>query len=56
VLWAKQRLPREDPGTGAPGEALGTSEAKQLVEYAIEQGRGGLYLHLTPDQYCKLRS
>jgi hypothetical protein len=38
------------------GEALGTSEAKQLLEYAIEQGRGGLYLHLTPDQYRKLRS
>jgi hypothetical protein len=38
------------------GEALGTSEPKQLLEYAIEQGRGGLYLNLTPDQYRKLRS
>jgi hypothetical protein len=38
------------------GQALRTSETKQLLEYAIEQGRGGLYLHLTPDQYRKLRS
>jgi hypothetical protein len=37
------------------GEALGTSEAKQLLEYAIEQGRGGIVLHLTPEQYRKLR-
>jgi hypothetical protein len=37
------------------GEALGTSEAKQVLEHAIERGRGGMYLHLTPDQYRKLR-
>jgi hypothetical protein len=24
------------------GEALGTSEAKQMLEYAIEVGRGGM--------------
>jgi hypothetical protein len=38
------------------GEALGTSEAKQMLEYATKQGRGGLILHLTPDQYRKLWS
>jgi hypothetical protein len=37
------------------GEASGTSEARQMLELAIEQGRGGIYLRLTPDQYAKLR-
>jgi hypothetical protein len=37
------------------GEAWGTSEARQMLELGIEQGRGGVYLHLTPDQYVKLR-
>jgi hypothetical protein len=37
------------------GEAGGTSEARQTLEYAIEVGRGGMYLHLTPEQYGKLR-
>lgn len=37
------------------GEALGTSEARQMLEYAIEVGRGGVYLRLTPGQYAKLR-
>jgi hypothetical protein len=37
------------------GEALGTLEQKQALEHAIEMGRGGLYLRLTPEQYHKLR-
>jgi hypothetical protein len=37
------------------GEAWGTSEAKQMLEYAIEVGRGGIYLRLTLAQYAKLR-
>jgi hypothetical protein len=37
------------------GEALGTSEAKQMLESAIEVGRGGIYLRLTPEQFAKLR-
>ena len=37
------------------GEACGTSEARQMLELAIEQGRGGVYLRLTPEQYAKLR-
>jgi hypothetical protein len=37
------------------GEALGTSEAKQMLEYAIEVGEVGLYLRLTPGQYAQLR-
>ena len=39
----------------AIGEALGTSEAKQMLEYAIEVGRGGMYLRLTPGQYAASR-
>ena len=30
------------------GEAWGTSEARQMLEHAIDQGRGGVYLRLTP--------
>jgi len=37
------------------GEAWGTSEAKQMLEYSIEVGRGGVYLRLTPEQYKHLR-
>ena len=37
------------------GEAMGTSEARQMLEYAIEVGRGCVCLRLTPDQYAKLR-
>lgn len=37
-------------------EAWGTSESRQMLENAIEVGRGGLYLNLAPDKYRKLRS
>jgi hypothetical protein len=37
------------------GEAWGTSEARQMLEYGIEGGRGGMYLRLTPGQYAQLR-
>ncbi len=37
------------------GEAWGDSESRQMLEHAIETGRGGVYLRLTPDQYRKLR-
>jgi hypothetical protein len=37
------------------GEAWGTSEARQMLEHAIETGRGGCYLRLTPSQYARLR-
>jgi hypothetical protein len=37
------------------GEAWGTSEARQMLEYAIDVGRGGVYLRLTPAQYAKLK-
>jgi hypothetical protein len=40
---------------GHRGEALGTSEARQTLEYAIEVEQGGCYLRLTPEQYRKLR-
>lgn len=37
------------------GEAMGTSEDREMLEYGIEVGRGGCYLRLTPEQYRKLR-
>ena len=37
------------------GEASGTSESRQMLEHAIETGRGGVYLRLTPGQYRALR-
>jgi hypothetical protein len=59
----KTRLPRKltfaDPEKirelARRGEAWGTSEARQMLEHAIETGRGGCYLRLTPEQYAKLR-
>jgi hypothetical protein len=37
------------------GEAWGDLESRQILEHAIETGRGGCYLRLTPEQYRKLR-
>jgi hypothetical protein len=37
------------------GEALGSLEARQALESAIENGLGGVYLKLTPEQYARLR-
>jgi hypothetical protein len=37
------------------GEAWGDSESRKMLEVAIEQGRGGVYLRLTPEQYRALR-
>jgi hypothetical protein len=37
------------------GEASGDLERKQALEHAIEVGRGGMYLRLTPGQYAALR-
>jgi hypothetical protein len=37
------------------GEAWGDSESRQMLEHAIETGRGGVFLRLTPEQYACLR-
>jgi hypothetical protein len=37
------------------GEAWRDPESRQMLEHAIETGRGGIYLRLTPDQYLRLR-
>jgi hypothetical protein len=37
------------------GEAWGDAESRQMLENAIENGRGGCYLRLTPEQYARLR-
>jgi hypothetical protein len=34
---------------------MGTSEARQMLDYAIQVGRGGIYLRLIPGQYAALR-
>ena len=36
------------------GGALDTLEGKQMLDQAVETGRGGLFLNLTEDQYRKL--
>jgi hypothetical protein len=37
------------------GEAMGTADAREELEREIENGRAGVYLRLTPEQYRKLR-
>jgi hypothetical protein len=37
------------------GEPWGISEGRQLLDYAIAKGEGGLYLRLSPEQYARLR-
>jgi hypothetical protein len=37
------------------GGAWRDSESRQMLEHAIENGRGGIYLRLTPEQYSRLR-
>jgi hypothetical protein len=37
------------------GGAWRDSESRQMLENAIENGRGGCFLLLTPAQYAKLR-
>jgi hypothetical protein len=37
------------------GGAWRDSESRQMLEHAIETGRGGVYLRLTPAQYGRLR-
>jgi hypothetical protein len=37
------------------GEVWGDSESRQILEHAIDTGRGGVFLKLTPDQYNRLR-
>ena len=37
------------------GGAWRDSESRQMLEHAIENGRGGIYLRLTPEQYARLR-
>jgi hypothetical protein len=34
------------------GEAWGNSESRQMLDYAIAKGEGGVYLRLSPDQYA----
>jgi len=37
------------------GEAWQTSEHRQMLDYAIAKGEGGVYLRLSSEQYAKLR-
>ena len=36
------------------GEAWGDAESRQTLDHAIETGRGGVFLRLTPEQYGRL--
>jgi hypothetical protein len=36
------------------GGAWRDSDSQQILEHAIEAGRGGVYLRLTPEQYRRL--
>jgi hypothetical protein len=47
--------PEEIRQLALTGQALGTSEAQLLFDYAIGRGGGGLYLEPTPEQYSQLR-
>jgi hypothetical protein len=42
-------------GLALRGEAWQTSEDRQMLDYAIAKGEGGVYLRLSPDQYARLR-
>ena len=37
------------------GRGLKDLASKQALEHGIQTGRSGVYLHLTPDQYNKLK-
>ena len=36
------------------GGGLGNLESKQMLDRALEMGRGGVFLSLTPEQYAEL--
>jgi hypothetical protein len=46
--------PEEIRELARQGEALGTSQARALLDYSLARGSGGLYLQLTLEQYSKL--
>jgi hypothetical protein len=49
-------MPRQDPRVLPGGVRLGgDSESRQMLEHAIETGRGGCYLRLPSEQYASLR-
>jgi hypothetical protein len=37
------------------GGALRNLESRQMLEYGISSGRGGVTLNLTPEQYARLK-
>jgi hypothetical protein len=45
--------PEKIPERGRRGETWRDSESRQRLERAIENGRGGCYSWLTPEQYRK---
>ena len=50
-------LPRtREPPRGIPRKLTFTDpESRQMLELAVETGRGGVHLRLTPEQYRALR-
>jgi hypothetical protein len=43
------------PRTGTPWGSLAASEDRQMLDYAIAKGEGGVYLRLSPEQYARLK-
>ena len=52
---AQLQAPRQDHGTSTRGGAVLNLEAGQAIEHAIGNGRGGIWLELSEDQYHKLK-
>ncbi|ADW69054.1 hypothetical protein AciX9_2009 [Granulicella tundricola MP5ACTX9] len=55
----RRRLTFQDPSKieemAEKGGAVRTSEGTQIMEYALKQGRGSVWLNLTEEQYRKLK-
>jgi hypothetical protein len=52
---AASLAPGRGRGYSRPSSLERDSGSLQILEHAIETGRGGVYLCLTPEQYAKLR-
>ena len=51
----KARDPEIIRGIARRGGGLSNQEAKLMLDYGISQGKGGLYLKLTDEQYRALK-
>jgi hypothetical protein len=54
-LPKKPTFKDEGAASACRGEAWQTSEDRQMLDFAIAKGEGGVYLRLSPEQYARLR-